>query len=193
MVNSILQRLYEQRDTRIVAIRSAKLSINVLLAHWHHVRTTDTVIVSTYSKFLVSLHPLPTVLSFHERKALPSCVLALIDILEHARSNLRSRLRLYNFAPETHTLLRILASRKRSLWLASITLLFFLPRSHILKVAQVAIKNLIKSKCISQLRGTYGGDTFNVGRKFRLWYIPAVCEPLAAVCTESNSLFRLRG
>lgn len=48
MVNTLLQRLREQHDTRIVAIRSAKLSINVLLAHWHHLRTTDTVIVSSY-------------------------------------------------------------------------------------------------------------------------------------------------
>lgn len=45
MVDTLLQRLREQHDTRIVAIRSAKLSINVLLAHWHHLRTTDTVIV----------------------------------------------------------------------------------------------------------------------------------------------------
>lgn len=45
MVDTILQWLHEQRDTCVVAIRSAKLSINVLLAHWHHVRTTDTVIV----------------------------------------------------------------------------------------------------------------------------------------------------
>lgn len=37
MVDTILQRLHEQRDTRVVTIRSAKLSINVLLAHWHHV------------------------------------------------------------------------------------------------------------------------------------------------------------
>lgn len=45
MVDTLLQWLREQRDTRFVPIRSAKLSVNVLLAHWHHVRTTDTVIV----------------------------------------------------------------------------------------------------------------------------------------------------
>ena len=54
MVDTILQRFNEQSDTdNLVALRSAKLSINVLHAHWHHVRTTDTVIVvSSYKTFL---------------------------------------------------------------------------------------------------------------------------------------------
>lgn len=85
MVDTILQWLHEQRDTHVVTIRSAKLSINVLLVHWHHVRTTDTVIVvSSYSKFLVSF----VILSFHERKPLPSCVLAPTDIFRGVRDRI---------------------------------------------------------------------------------------------------------
>lgn len=55
MVDTLYQWLHEQRDTRFGLIRSAKPSINVLLAHWHHVWTTDTVIISSYK---ISLRPL---------------------------------------------------------------------------------------------------------------------------------------
>lgn len=52
MVYTVLQRFHEQPDTSLVPFRSTKLTINVLLAHWHHVRTTNTVIVaSSYEHF----------------------------------------------------------------------------------------------------------------------------------------------
>lgn len=75
MVDTLLQRLREQRDTHIVAIRSAKLSINVLLAHWHHVRTTDTVIVvSSYktSRFFLPFVHYP----LREKDSAVDCVSA---------------------------------------------------------------------------------------------------------------------
>lgn len=56
-----------------------------------------------------------------------------------------------------------------------------------------SIKNIIKAEYISQLRGTYGGDTFNVGREFRLRYIPVMREPFATISTKGNPLFWLRG
>lgn len=50
MVYTVLQWFNKQCNINIVFIRSAKLSINVLLAHRHHVRTTDTVIVASSYK-----------------------------------------------------------------------------------------------------------------------------------------------
>lgn len=76
MVDTLLQRLREQRDTHIVAIRSAKLSINVLLAHWHHVRTTDTVIVvSSYKTSRFFFRPFfPPLFSPKERLRRRLCI-----------------------------------------------------------------------------------------------------------------------
>lgn len=54
MVDSVLQRFARQFNADHLAIRSAKLPINVLLDHWHHVRTTDTVIVVSSYKIYPS-------------------------------------------------------------------------------------------------------------------------------------------
>lgn len=60
MVDSVLQRFARQFNANHLAIRSAKLPINVLLDHWHHVRTTDTVIVvSSYKIYPFFFHTTP--------------------------------------------------------------------------------------------------------------------------------------
>jgi len=193
MVDTILQRLHEQRDTRVVAIRSAKLPINVLLAHWHHVRTTDTVIVlltQNFSRFLSPFTHQPF-LSWEKSTAIV-CVGTYRHILRKYALETSITLTIHNFAPVNSDTISCTRLAKAKFY--SFDHFAFLPplltRS---KLAQVPVKNLIKTVCVSQLRGTYGGDTFNVGRKFRLWYISAVREPLAAVCVESNTLFRFRG
>jgi len=117
MVNTILQRLHEQRDTHVVTIRSAKLSINVLLAHWHHVWTTDTVIVvSSYSKILVSFL-LPIILSFQEKGIACWHVDTFHGMLDWISDHINM---ICNF--DKHTLLHKFALW--NLWLALITLLF---------------------------------------------------------------------
>lgn len=202
MVDSVLQRFARQFNADHLAIRSAKLPINVLLDHWHHVRTTDTVIVVSSYKIYPSF-------SHHTRSSTYFLLdtFAFYSTIKFFISYLYPVL-LSSFVIVFFFFLFFRRTRFSNFFFCWVFLFLYDYHEYyyLLNEEEAIVGKIVGEKkekrkksndrsnyIPSQLRRTDRSGPIDVGRELWLWDLSALRESLAALVVKTHSFSGLRG